>query len=42
MQLLNHLSIKSKLILMLLAVSSCSIFVTAYLGYRSGQSNLTN
>lgn len=42
MQLLNHLSIKSKLILMLLAVSSCSIFVTAYLGYQSGQSNLTN
>lgn len=27
---------------MLLAVSSCSIFVTAYLGYQSGQSNLTN
>ena len=26
---------------MLLAVSSCSIFVTAYLGYQSGQSNLT-
>ncbi|MGH2413728.1 MAG: hypothetical protein ACRDEA_08560, partial [Microcystaceae cyanobacterium] len=42
MRLLNHLSLKSKLILMLLAVSSCSIFVTAYLGYRSGQSNLTN
>lgn len=42
MRLLNHLSIKSKLILMLLVVSSCSIFVTAYLGYRSGQSNLTN
>lgn len=42
MQLFNRLSIKSKLILMLLAVSSCSIFVTAYLGYRSGQSNLTD
>lgn len=42
MQLLNHLSIKSKLILMLLVVSSCSILVTAYLGYRSEQSNLTN
>ena len=42
MSLLNRLSIKSKLILMLLAVSSCSIFVTAYLGYRSGQANLTD
>jgi class 3 adenylate cyclase len=42
MRLLNRLSIKSKLILMLLAVSSCSIFVTAYLGYRSGKSNLTD
>lgn len=42
MRSLNHLSIKSKLILMLLAVSSCSIFVTAYLGYHSGQSNLSN
>jgi class 3 adenylate cyclase len=41
MRSLKHLSIKSKLILMLLAVSSCSIFVTAYLGYQSGQSNLT-
>jgi class 3 adenylate cyclase len=39
---LNALSIKSKLILMLLAVSSCSILVTAILGYRSGQSNLTD
>ncbi len=37
-----QLSIKSKLIAMLLAVSSCSIIVTAYLGYQSGQSNLTN
>ncbi|WP_199336525.1 adenylate/guanylate cyclase domain-containing protein [Oscillatoria sp. FACHB-1407] len=27
---------------MLLSVSSCSILVTAYLGYRSGQSNLTD
>ncbi|HEY9619609.1 MAG TPA: adenylate/guanylate cyclase domain-containing protein [Crinalium sp.] len=42
MQWLNRLSIKSKLIVMLLTVSSCSIFVTAYLGYQSGQSNLTD
>ncbi|MFB2895343.1 adenylate/guanylate cyclase domain-containing protein [Aerosakkonemataceae cyanobacterium BLCC-F50] len=28
--------------MMLLGVSSCSILVTAYLGYRSGQLNLTN
>jgi class 3 adenylate cyclase len=42
MRSLNHLSIKSKLIIMLLAVSSCSILVTAYLGYRSGRLNLTN
>jgi class 3 adenylate cyclase len=42
MRFLDHLSIKSKLILMLLAVSGCSILVTAYLGYRSGQSNLTS
>jgi HAMP domain-containing protein len=42
MRSLNHLSIKSKLIVMLLAVSSCSILVTAYLGYRSGRLNLTN
>jgi class 3 adenylate cyclase len=42
MRLLNHLSIKSKLIVMLLTVSSCSILVTTYLGYRSGQVNLTN
>jgi len=38
--LLNHISIKSKLIVMLLAVSGCSILVTAYVGYQSGQSNL--
>ena len=38
----NWLSIKSKLIVMLLTVSSSSIVVTAYLGYRSGQSNLTD
>lgn len=38
----NWLSIKSKLIVMLLTVSSSSIIVTAYLGYRSGQSNLTD
>jgi class 3 adenylate cyclase len=42
MRLLHTLSIKSKLIAMLLAVSGCSILVTAYLGYRSGQTNLTN
>lgn len=42
MRPLNHFSIKSKLIVMLLAVSSCSILVTAYLGYRSGQTNLTH
>ncbi len=42
MPLLSHLSIKSKLILMLLAVSGLSIFVTAVLGYRSGKENLTN
>jgi len=42
MRSLTSLSIKSKLIMMLLAVSSCSILVTAYLGYRSGQINLTN
>jgi class 3 adenylate cyclase len=42
MRSLNHLSIKSKLIVMLLTVSSCSILVTAYLGYRSGKSNLTD
>lgn len=41
MRSLNRLSIKSKLIVMLLIVSSCSILVTAYLGYRSGRSNLT-
>lgn len=28
--------------MMLLAVSSCSILVTAYLGYRSGKLNLTH
>jgi len=37
----SRLSIKSKLIAMLLVVSSCSILVTAYLGYQSGQANLT-
>ncbi|MBW4661594.1 MAG: adenylate/guanylate cyclase domain-containing protein [Drouetiella hepatica Uher 2000/2452] len=42
MRLLNNFSIKSKLIVMLLAVSSCSILLTAYIGYRSGQTNLTN
>ncbi|MDX2097758.1 MAG: adenylate/guanylate cyclase domain-containing protein [Leptolyngbyaceae cyanobacterium bins.59] len=42
MQWLNRLSIKSKIIIMLLTVSSCSILVTAYLGYQSGRYNLTN
>jgi class 3 adenylate cyclase len=42
MRSLDHLSIKSKLIAMLLGVSSFSILVTAYLGYHSGQSNLTS
>lgn len=42
MRLLNRLSIKSKLIAMLLAVSGCSIVVVTYLGYRSGQENLTD
>ncbi len=37
-----RLSIKSKLITMLLVVSSCSILVTAYLGYQSGKANLTD
>ncbi|MFN5399340.1 MAG: adenylate/guanylate cyclase domain-containing protein [Pseudanabaena sp.] len=38
----NWLSLKSKLNVMLLTVSSSSILVTAYLGYRSGQANLTD
>jgi class 3 adenylate cyclase len=42
MRLFDRLSIKSKLIAMLLTVSSCSVLVTAYIGYRSGQSNLTD
>lgn len=42
MRSLTNLSIKSKLIVMLLIVSGCSTLVIAYLGYRSGQSNLTN
>jgi class 3 adenylate cyclase len=41
-QLLSGLSIKSKLIAMLLVVSGCSIVAIAYLGYRSGQENLTS
>ncbi len=36
------LSIKSKLIAMLLLVSGASVLVTAYLGSRSGQSSLTD
>jgi hypothetical protein len=39
---INQLSIKSKLILMLLLVSGFSTLFTAALGYRSGQINLTN
>jgi class 3 adenylate cyclase len=42
MRSLNELSIKSKLIVMLLGVSSFSILVTAFLGYQSGQANLTS
>lgn len=42
MRSLTNLSIKSKLIVMLLVVSGCSTLVIAYLGYRSGQLNLTN
>jgi hypothetical protein len=42
MRSINQLSIKSKLIVMLLIVSGCSILVTAYIGYQSGQSNLTD
>ncbi|MGF1567406.1 MAG: adenylate/guanylate cyclase domain-containing protein [Nodosilinea sp.] len=42
MRSLNQLSIKSKLIIMLLAVSGLSTLIIAYLGYRSGQMNLTN
>ncbi len=37
-----RLSIKSKIIAMLLIVSSCSILVTAYLGYQTGKANLTD
>ncbi len=42
MGLTDRLSIKSKLIAMMLAVSGCSIVVVTYLGYRSGQENLTD
>ena len=38
----GQLSIKSKLILMLLLVSGFSTLLTAALGYRSGQTNLTD
>lgn len=41
-QSLDQLSIKSKLILMLLLASGLSTLLTALLGYRSGQINLTN
>jgi class 3 adenylate cyclase len=42
MRSLMQFSIKSKLIAMLLVVSSSSILVTAYIGYQSGESNLTS
>lgn len=42
MRSLIQFSIKSKLIAMLLVVSSSSIIVTAYIGYQSGESNLTS
>ena len=42
MKSLYPLSIKSKLIIMLLGVSGCSIVLTAYLGYQSGRANLTD
>jgi Mg2+ and Co2+ transporter CorA len=38
----GQLSIKSKLILMLLLVSGFSTLLTAVLGYKSGQINLTD
>jgi class 3 adenylate cyclase len=38
----SQMSIKSKLILMLLFVSGFSILISSALGYRSGQKNLTN
>ncbi|MFM9089910.1 MAG: adenylate/guanylate cyclase domain-containing protein [Cyanobium sp.] len=41
-QSLDQLSIKSKLILMLLLASGLSTLLTALLGYRSGQINLSN
>lgn len=41
-QSLDHFSIKSKLILMLLFASGLSTLLTALLGYRSGQINLSN
>lgn len=42
MRLLNHLSIRSKLIFLLLSLSTFSIFVTAIISYRSGKTHLTN
>ena len=41
MRLLDKVTIRSKLIVMLLAASSISIGVTAYVGYQSGRENLT-
>lgn len=41
MTIVGHLSIKSKLILMLLSTSLCSILVVGYLGYDSGRDALT-
>jgi class 3 adenylate cyclase len=41
MRILDQLTIRSKLIIMLLAASSFSIGVTAFVGYESGRENLT-
>jgi class 3 adenylate cyclase len=41
MRILDRLTIRSKLIIMLLAASSFSIGVTAFVGYQSGRENLT-
>lgn len=41
-RLLDQLSIKSKLILMFLLASGLSTLLTALMGYRSGQINLSN
>lgn len=41
MRILDKLTIRSKLIVMLLTASSISIGITAYVGYQSGRENLT-